>query len=116
MSNNIYSELWDGRGCYNVEKTGEKYECIELVCVLGGEKVGKTTLAMKLVGMEPQPMQVPRGPIVRKLEDRNQNFEYHLLPPINNEVGEKISQDNIFDMFVCMFKDSTSFGQLYEFL
>ena len=83
--------------------------------MLGGEKVGKTTLAMQLVGMEPQPLQTPRGPIVRELAERNQNLEYHLLPPINSEVGEKITHE-MFDMFVCMFKDSMSFGQLYEFL
>lgn len=107
--------LCDGRRGYSVEKAGEKYECIEVVCVLGGEKVGKTTLAMKLVGMEPQALQARRGPIVRELAERNQSLEYHLLPPINNEVSEKISHE-MFDMFICMFKDSTSFGQLYEFL
>lgn len=39
--------------------------------MLGGEKVGKTTLALKLIGMEAPTLQAPRGPFVRELAERN---------------------------------------------
>jgi hypothetical protein len=41
---------------------------------------------------------------------------YYDFPPINDKLVEEITHDHKFDIMVCIFKDSTSFGQLYEFL
>jgi hypothetical protein len=49
-------------------------------------------------------------------EEKHEIITYYDFPPIYSNQAEEISQGHRFDIMICIFKDSTSFGQLYELL
>ncbi len=48
-------------------------------------------------------------------EEKHETFAYYDYPPFYEKMTEDLSRDHKFEVMICIFKDSTSFGQLYEF-
>jgi GTPase SAR1 family protein len=82
---------------------------------LGSEKVGKTLLAHKLVDLDylEEKSTTQCQKYIKELAEKHEALIYYDYPPINRHLIEDLTHGHLYDMMVCLFKDSTSFGQLY---